>query len=72
MFPDYERAALDTLLRANGKCYKQAHSDTYIDNMLNQTIECILTTGDQGGNAEADHPKSNTVKEGEGEGSVMP
>jgi len=42
MFPDYERDALDTFLRANSK--PKTHLNR-LDNLLNQTIECILTTG---------------------------
>jgi hypothetical protein len=41
MFPDFERATLDTLLRANGKPPPPPY-DHPIENMLNATIENIL------------------------------
>jgi hypothetical protein len=42
MFPDYDRSALDSLLRANGK---PSRIISYADNLLNQTIESILSLG---------------------------
>jgi hypothetical protein len=49
MFPDYERSALDTLLRANGKtaCLTLFN---HLDNMLNATIEYVLSLGGSGTN----------------------
>ena len=44
MFPDYDRRALNTLLRANGKPLSYY---IYIDNMLNQTIEYMLNLDEE-------------------------
>lgn len=41
MFPSFDRSALDSLLRANGNPFFPLSLN--IDNLLNQTIEYILT-----------------------------
>ena len=38
MFPDFDREALDSILRANGTCFPYLPS-TPIDNLMDQTIE---------------------------------
>jgi hypothetical protein len=42
MFPDFDREALDSLLRANGTPPTCFHPPT-IDNLMDQTIEQILS-----------------------------
>lgn len=41
MFPDYDKKALNTLLRANGIKYF-VHKCYFLGNMLNATIDYIL------------------------------
>jgi predicted NUDIX family NTP pyrophosphohydrolase len=45
MFPDFDREALDSLLRANSKLviFYRAH----LDNLMDQTIESILAINSQ-------------------------